>query len=300
MILEPVGGEWRGMVLLLHGLNLKPTHMLPLAEELRHMGMGVINGALTGHGHHYRKVEGVAAADARLATYRTVTLERWLVDVDALYATAAATAEQQGVPLFLVGYSTGALMACTAWAATRTNGFARMVLFAPALAIHLYCHIPLLFRRWPQLLFRSFAPPVYRANRATPVAAYLAVHAAQMCFREEADQRLNVPTQIFIGPRDELISRRGLRRIIREYALTKWQIDVVSKREAEPDAAFHHLIINKAGVGQAEWARMMTKIRQTLLGNSTTESDKAYACNYRECQGTKATDGAGGYHPPDH
>lgn len=266
MILEPTAGGWRGMALLLHGLNLKPAHMLPLAEELQRMGIGVINGALSGHGDNYRAVEGVAAADARLATYRRVTFAQWLADVEQLYGAAACAAQDHGVPLYFVGFSTGALMACAAVASNATMHFARMVLFAPALAVHLYCYLPLLFRCWPQLLFHSFAPPVYRANRATPVAAYLAVRAAQVHFKRHVDQRLNVPTQIFIGPRDELIARHKLHHIIARYRLTNWQLDVVSKREADPSATFHHLIINQASVGQQEWARMMGKMRQTLLG----------------------------------
>lgn len=270
MILDPINSDWHGVAIVLHGLNLKPKRMLPLAKELRKIGIGVCNGALQGHGDNYRAIAGLSAVDARLATYRAVTLPKWLGDLDVLYTRATYEAQQRNVPLFLVGFSMGALVACTAMATCATVRFERMVLFAPALAIHPHAHLPRLFKRWPHLLVRSFAPPRYRANRATPVAAYLAVRAAQVQFRQCVNPTLNVPTQIFIGPRDELISRRGLRQIIAQHHLTQWQIDVVSKREAEQGAAFHHLIIDPASVGQREWARMMKKIETHLFGDEPT------------------------------
>ena len=265
-LLEPIDNQWRGMAIVLHGLNLKPQWMLPIAQELRQAGIGVLVGALQGHGDNYTRIDGVMESEARLAAYRAVTLKRWLENFDALYQYANPVAEQQKIPLFFVGFSMGALLGSLAIVANKAVQFDRMILFAPAFAIHLHCRLPRLLKYWPNLLIRSMAPATYRANWATPVAAYLAIYAAQQQLWRATGQTLNVPTQIFIAPRDELVSHRGLRSFIRRKTLTNWQVDVVSKQGAADGARLHHIIFEPTGVGHLEWMRMMSKMRQTLLG----------------------------------
>ena len=46
-ILEAMG-EPRGVALVIHGLNLKPERMRPLADELRQWGIAVVLCALRG------------------------------------------------------------------------------------------------------------------------------------------------------------------------------------------------------------------------------------------------------------
>lgn len=265
IIFEPTVQPWRGVAVVLHGLNLKPVRMYPLADELRAMGIGVVNGELLGHGDNYEPQPDLSAVEARQAAYQQVTWRKWLADVKQIYATARDLAERHAVPLFLVAFSTGGLMGCTATALGAIDGFRRMVLFAPALATHRYFRPLRLLHRWPWLHIKSVAPVDYRANRSTPVAAYLAIHQAQEQLRNHIDQSLNVPTRIFIAPRDELISYRGLTKLITTQRLTNWQLDIVSKREAAPGAGYNHLIINQAGVGTHEWQRMVEQMRRTLL-----------------------------------
>ena len=46
-------GAPRGVALVIHGLNLKPERMQPLANELRRWGITVVLCALRGHGENY-------------------------------------------------------------------------------------------------------------------------------------------------------------------------------------------------------------------------------------------------------
>lgn len=78
--------------------------------------------------------------------------------------------------------------------------------------------------------------------------------------------RLNIPTQIFVARRDELVTAKGLARFVQQAALTQWQLDFVHKAGRGVEQRYQHLIINPASVGAQEWARMMVRIEATLLG----------------------------------
>lgn len=262
----PATGCPRGVALLVHGLNLQPDCMLPLAAELQRMGITVVNLAIYGHGTNYQPIAGLTAAAARMASYRAVTHVRWQADLWQGYQQASTLAQAAQIPCFLVAFSLGGLLGCELFATNPRVTFDRMVLFAPALALQPYTHFPQLFKAWPQLMIRSFAPRAYRANPATPIAAYLALRQALDHLQRHRNERLNVPTQLFVARRDELVAAKGLARFIKQRDLTQWQLDFVHKAGSGIEQRYQHLIINPAGVGTQEWARMMARVEATLVG----------------------------------
>lgn len=262
----PPTGRPRGVALLVHGLNLQPDCMLPLAAALQQMGITVFNLALYGHGTNYQPIAGLTPAAARMASYRAVTHARWQGDLWEGYLQASALAQATALPCFFVAFSLGALLGCELLVTNPAVSFERMVLFAPALALQPYTHFPKLFKAWPQLTIRSLSPHVYRANPATPIAAYLALGQALDSLRRNRNERLNIPTQIFVARRDELVAAKGLAHFIKQAALTRWQLDIVHKAGSGIEQRYQHLIINPASVGAPEWARMMARIEAMLLG----------------------------------
>jgi len=262
----PTVGEPRAVAVLVHGLNLRPEQMAPLAMALQQMQIAVVLVTLTGHGENYQPQAGLTAEQARLASYRTVTHAQWQQDLRAGYAQAATWAAPQQLPCCLVAFSLGGLLGCELFATDPTVTFDRMALFAPALALHLYTQLPRLFKPWPGFLIRSFAPVTYRANPATPVAAYLALGTALRNVQRNWHARLNVPTRIFIARGDELVSARGLAHLIKAAHCTNWQLDYVQKQGSGVEQRYQHLIINPQSVGGGEWQRMMAQMRATLLG----------------------------------
>lgn len=264
--LFPALGDPRAVAVLVHGLNLRPEHMLPLATALQQMQITVVMVALAGHGENYQPRAGLTVEQARLASYRTVTHAQWQADLRQGYAQAATLAAAQQLPCCLVAFSLGGLLGCELFATDPTVTFDRMVLFAPALALQPYAHLPRLFKPWPGFLLRSLAPPGYRANPATPVAAYLALGAALANLRRNLHARLNVPTRIFIARRDALVSVKGLAHLIKQAYLTQWQLDYVHKQGSGIEQRYQHLIINPQSVGAHEWQRMIAQMRVTLLG----------------------------------
>ncbi len=264
--LLPATGSPRAVVLLVHGLNLQPDCMLPLAAALQGMGMTVLNLALTGHGANYQARPGLTATAARMASYRAVTHAQWQADLWQGYVQASTLAETAALPCCFVGFSLGALLGCELLATNQVVNFARMVLLAPALVLHPYTQFPRLFKAWPQLTIRSLAPQAYRANLATPIAAYLALGQALDNLHHNLSPRLNIPTQLFVARRDELVAAKGLARFVQQAALTQWQFDFVHKAGSGVEQRYQHLIINPASVGAQEWARMMVRVEATLLG----------------------------------
>lgn len=252
--------------MLVHGLNLRPEHMVPLATALQQMQIAVVLVTLAGHGENYQPRAGLTVEQARLASYRAVTHAQWQADLRQGYAQAATLAAAQQLPRCLVAFSLGGLLGCELFATEPAVTFERMALFAPALALQPYAHLPRLFKPWPRLLIRSLAPPGYRANPATPVAAYLALGTALHNLRRNLPGRLNIPTRIFVARRDALVSAKGLAHLIKATHLTRWQFDEVRKQGSGIEQRYQHLIINPQSVGAPEWQRMMTQMRATLLG----------------------------------
>ena len=255
---EPLGSSTTSAVaLVIHGLNVNPLRMDPLAHELNSWGVATLRCTLSGHAN------SLPAGEARLASLRQVTYELWRDETAAAYRLAAQQAEHRDVPMLLVAFSLGALIGCTAVLHSANIGFAQLVLFAPALRIRRRSGVLQLLAPWPQLVIPSLSPVAYRANPGTPLAAYNALFAAQRDFERSAGPRLNSPTLVFADPRDEMVSYPGLRQLIVQHDLTQWQLQPVHKA---PDAntRYHHLLINRASVGDAAWRQMMAMMRAHL------------------------------------
>ena len=256
-------GSVCGVALVLHGLNVDPQRMEPLAQALNSFGIEALRCSLMGHGANYLPLPGVSAADARLASLRRVTSSLWLDEVRAACAIAAQRAAQQGVPLYLLGFSLGGLLGCTAMLSAADVHFDRLVLLAPALAIHRRSRVLTLLARWPQLVIPSATPAAYRANPGTTVAAYNALYAAQALCERELDGRLNVPALLFVDPQDELVSAAGLEQLVASRRLTRWQFHLVHKG-AGACTRYHHLLIDSPSVGPDVWGTMLAGMKSHL------------------------------------
>lgn len=87
-------GAAKGTIVLVHGLSASPDHVRDLANELRKAGYNVVAPILNGHG----------GEDDML---KKASLNEWKADV----AYAGAQAEKLAKPLYIMGHSTGGVMA---------------------------------------------------------------------------------------------------------------------------------------------------------------------------------------------
>ncbi len=112
----------------------------------------------------------------------------------------------------------------------------------------------------------SLAPETYLANpKGTPIAAYNALFDGLDHFNQNADQKLNVPTLIFIDEQDEFIPLKKLKELVAEKNWHQWQFYLVNKDETAQQDYFYHHIIDADSTGQFVWQDMMAALMNHLF-----------------------------------
>jgi alpha-beta hydrolase superfamily lysophospholipase len=241
----------RGLVMVVHGLNTKPSKMGGPDQEgtivklFLDAGFHTLRVTLRGHGNS-------------LQSMRTVDSSKWLNDGYNQYRIACDEAQKEGLPLYLAAFSMGALVFEYLMTEAREIPvrFARAVLFAPALAVK----VPARSVMWlgcllkDTAIMKSLSPAPYRAHRGASLAAYRALFELEKAMAAAFSGLNNIETLVFMAPRDEVVSIRGIRSIIRRFGLSKWRI-----HELFPPGTFSrpcHFIIDAGRVGEKNWQEM--------------------------------------------
>ena len=114
------------------------------------------------------------------------------------------------------------------------------------------------------------APATYLANpKGTPIAAYNALFDTLNQFNQKADQKLNVPTLVFIDKQDEFIPLEKLKKLVAEKKWTRWRFYIVAKDKTAEEERFHHHIIDASSTGKTVWREMMKAVKTHLLGHTS-------------------------------
>ena len=261
----------RAVVLVVHGLNLHPDRVMPVCTLLQSLGVRVVRMALAGHRGDYSALE-------------EVTRESWLADYRAAVPLLASAAQSgrsaaegtdlpAALPVGFLGQSLGALTLCDfLLAAAEGRGsrlpaagvtplpqpsevFARALFLSPAIALRRSAQLlrPLaaLTRRLP---IPSASSPEDRLYPQLPAAAYRALYSSYREVRAQLRRNsIRVPSTVIMHPRDELISRRGIERLIAEKRLGDSRLVLL-----EPDTTArgtNHLAVCKHTMGSANWRR---------------------------------------------
>jgi len=261
-----------GVALVIHGLNLQPDKMGPIISHLNASGIDVLNLSLRGHGENFAPVEKMDNSRARLDTFKTVSYKQWTDEAYRAYRHARKRSDERKTPLFFIGYSLGALLGGDLLATYPDVHFDRMVLFAPAFNCTI-CKGLKILAPFPRLVIPSLSSKSYRANRGTPMAAYIALFETIKHFNQNVSLKLNVPTVIFIDKQDELISYRKLKHLIETEKLDRWKFHFLQKGKIGVQENLHHLIIDERSLGKEEWDEVRGKMNQHLLSpESVTEN----------------------------
>jgi len=254
----------KGVALVVHGLNLQPERMHSIIAELNDAGIDVLNLSLRGHGNNYLKNINVSVDEARLDSFRTVTYGLWLDEIYNAYLKVKERASKKRVPVFFIGYSLGGLMGCDLILSHPDVFYDRMVLFAPSFNITLESYLLKALMPFPNIVIDSLSPISYRANEGTPMAAYQALFEAVEYFEKNINDALNQPSIIFIDEKDEFISYSKLKHMIVNKNLNRWQIHMVRKDHGMEEKISHHLIIDKASVGENMWKQIRSALKKHL------------------------------------
>jgi len=254
-----------GVALVIHGLNLQPEKMRSIITLLTHSCIDVLNLSLRGHGKNYIQKANVDGNKARMEAFKTVSYKLWIKETYRAYLLASNRSHEKQVPLFLIGFSLGGLMGANLFASYPEVYFNRMVLLTPALYIHKIYYLAKILSPFPRLVIPSFLIKSYRSNRGTPVAGYNALFEAIEHFKNNMAAKLNVPTLIFIDTRDELVSYRRLKHIIKNGKLHRWRLNPVKKNTTGAKDKLHHLIIDESSLGKEAWNEMRGRIIHHLI-----------------------------------
>jgi esterase/lipase len=253
-----------GVALVVHGLNLNPERMRAIIIELNDTGIDVLNLSLRGHGSNYLKNDILPTDEARLESFRTVTYSLWANETYNAYLKVRQRASKKNVPVFFVGYSIGGLIGCDLVLSQPDVFYDRLVLFAPALNITVESYLLKALMPFPNVVIDSLSPAHYRSNKGTPMAAYKALFEAADYFKNNVNDKLNIPTLIFIDEKDEFVSYSKLNEMIIQYNLNRWQIRTVHKDNNFGEKVSHHLMIDRDSVGTKMWNQIRDSLKKHL------------------------------------
>jgi esterase/lipase len=260
--------ETKGVALVIHGLNLRPDKMQTIISVLTESGIDVLRLSLRGHGENYTHHAGIDEDQARLEAFKAVSFPLWMNEAYLAYTQVQKRAAQKKVPLFFVGFSLGGLIGLDLFASQPEVHYECMVLFAPAIKLHSLHYLARILSPFSRLVIPSLAPDSYLTNKkGTPMAAYNALFEGLQQFEKHVNDRINIPTLIFIDDEDEFIPVRAFKELIDEKKLDQWKLYIVKKEAAAKQDTFHHHIIDEFSTGKALWQEMMKTTIAHLLAH---------------------------------
>lgn len=237
----------KGVVVVTHGMNLKPKCMDEMAEALAADGYEVLRPAFAGH----------CGEDNN---YLYVTAEQWEGDARRIHGLASALAKELDKPLHLVAYSFSALVFQTM---SKELPFDRKVLLAPALSTKFwYTPVKWLASLFPSLTYESNIATECAANRVSGARPIIALDQFLQKWNRGDGKGDQTPILAFAEPDDELVSYGGLQTIVADK--NNWNLERVSNAGSTMPNSYHHLIVDSASVGAEEWKRMTGMILEFL------------------------------------
>lgn len=251
-------GEPQGVALIIHGLNMRPSKMGALSQHLvQEKNISVLQVALKGH----------IPGDDQESQWQNLTETDWPEEAYQSYCLARQTAQQKNLPLYLVGYSLGGALLSHLLLNSPDPVYeqSKLILLAPALSLPWYASMIKLTRiLGPKTFIPSFNIEEYQAFKGTTVAGYNALFSLVDTFRlathNEDLKKLQLPTLILMDPQDELVSYRGLDKMIRERKLSQWKIHTLDNSDSHLQGKYHHLIVDPSSLGPKGWGQLTAAI----------------------------------------
>lgn len=246
----------KGVTLVVHGLNVKPSAMLDLIDWLNKHGSDACLVKLSGH---YENSPDTWA----------MSMDTWQSEMRYAYDIARKIANASGVPLFFLGFSLGGLLGPAILSAG--NGiyqFDKQLLFAPAIGLRTRSYlVKLSFFFNEKKRLPSFTPEPYRANNKLPILFYKIMFHEERLLKKNFFKHVNIPTVVFIDPSDELISYRKLNKLSQKFKLTNFRMVTLDKNLTGRETQYHHLIINERTMGRKNWEMVTGEMSRFLFND---------------------------------
>lgn len=260
--------EFKALAVVIHGLNNTSHSMESIARSLE--GMGVRSERLTLPGHFEKLPLNDESTDAKnqkasLDKYE-VTREEWqksfaikLMEIDAL-------AKKENKPLFVVGYSLGALVCFDYFLSEKavpSINIAGFIFFAPALFIRPKVKFLKLITSVFKIKLPSLTPKAYRSHDGLSADYYQAFFESLSRMQKQLTNEkfkhhwlFSTPGLIFIDSKDELVSYKKLRQFIDNFEIDSWKVHRINKSHK----SYHHLIIDPACLSETTWLEVQEQM----------------------------------------
>ncbi len=239
----------KGVVVVVHGINLKPTNMHPIAQMLQREGYSVLNVALSGH---------------RPGTsLESVTSNIWLKEIHAALLLAKTIAARENIPFYFFGYSLGAVSGLDVMLHDPSVRPDRLVLLAPAISLAKKTWFMRSLAIFPSLPLPTLIPAKYRANHMSSYRLYKALFNIYDEFKKQDLRPLNIPTLVITEPQDEVICSSCIPELAQKYGLTQWEYLSLTNLGAK-EAGYHHIIIDTETLSFEQWTLFYTSVLNHL------------------------------------
>ena len=254
-------GQPTSLVLLAHGLNLKPTRMEELALACRERGAVTGTLVLPGHGGNWRELAEAGPED-------------YIDRGRQALAEVRRRSQELGISrVRLIGMSMGALVMLRVLAEEASDDpFQDGIFLSPALVLRLWARLFKGPAGWlPDATpIVSFSRRKDRVFGTLPVASYRSLYQLiDDVGSRLAEQRVTLPLRIYMSPRDELLSVDGTAALIESGGLPNAEL-VTS---AGPHDATRppgerrgrtggpsHLLVDRESMGEALWEDLVAHL----------------------------------------
>ena len=266
----------RIIILVAHGLNLRPERMEPICEALRERGATAVPMTLRGHAGNYEELVGVNRS-AWLEDFAGAEKTVVRIAQESVGRSGSPGNERSGVgsdsghaaKIGFLGQSLGALAFADYLLHSGSRSFSGAFFLSPAIALRAKSHIMRVAKIAPRRVpVPSASDPSDRVYPRLPGGAYRALFESYTCVRRALRHRtIDLPTSITCHPDDELVSMRGLKGLIADGRLSNARLTPLSR---EADArGFRHVAVDEETMGSANWKRFETLLDTYLTSFCT-------------------------------
>ena len=243
---------YKGVSLLIHGLNNKPSTMNPLALHLSTLGHLTLRGSLRGH-------------RGSLEESKNVIISQWREDIDLLYCLASLKSRLFKIPFTISCYSMGCLLFLDLFERMKDlkkdNMVKKAIFISPAIKVKpelsWFSHlIKVLPSNWmiPSSNIRS-----YRSQHGTSVSSYKAFFELldknyKNYFTKPSSNGLPEILTL-LNPKDELVDARSIISFFEKMPKkqTKWKLIKVENKNATTVKHINHLLLDEDSLGKVNW-----------------------------------------------
>ncbi len=236
--------DTKGIVLIVHGLNLNPEKMETLGNYYKSQSLSPLYVKLTGH--------------TKNSNWDQVDKDRWIKDFYLPLCQAHLNSKELKVPMYAIGYSLGAVVIQNAIEKFKAP-FKSVTYIAPAFKTRWYTSfINILFKLGFEFNLPSGNFVEYRAKANTGLKAYKAMWEIE----QSLEYKDTIPKLVMMDKRDELVDFYSTRELCQSWKGCKFV--EISSKPTKNEKSIYHLAIDPATLGQKTWKKLTSKIGLSL------------------------------------